>query len=93
MAVDPVNDTMSTAGSVVSSSAPAAPASTMTLSTPGGSPTASAAVPKISEETGVRGLGRRMTELPAMRAGINFWNAMMIAALYGVIAATTPTGS
>ena len=39
------------------------------------------------------GLGRRITELPAMSAGISFWNAMMTAALYGVIAATTPTGS
>ena len=39
------------------------------------------------------GLGRRITELPAMSAGISFWNAMITAALYGVIAATTPTGS
>ena len=91
--VEPVNDTMSTAGSVVSSSAPAAPSSTTTLSTPGGRPAASAAAPKISDEIGVSGLGRRMTELPAMSAGMSFWNAMMIAALYGVIAVTTPTGS
>ena len=42
---------------------------------------------------GVKGLGRRITELPAMRAGISFCRAMMIAALYGVIAVTTPTGS
>ena len=92
-AVEPVNDTMSTAGCVVRSSAPAAPASTTTLRTPGGSSAASAAAPKISEEMGVSGLGRRITELPAMSAGINFWNAMITAALYGVIAATTPTGS
>ena len=37
-AVEPVKDTMSTAGSVVSSSAPAAPASTTTLRTPAGRP-------------------------------------------------------
>ena len=84
---------MSTAGSVVSSSAPAAPASTTTLSTPGGRPATSAAEPKISDEIGVSGLGRRMTELPAISAGISFWNAMMIAPLYGVMAATTPIGS
>ena len=92
-AVEPVNDTMSIAGSVVSSSAPAAPPSTTTLSTPGGRPAASAAAPKISDESGVSGLGRRITELPAISAGINFWNAMMMAPLYGVIAATTPIGS
>ena len=40
-AVEPVNDTMSTAGSVVSSSAASLPCSTTTLSTPAGSPTAS----------------------------------------------------
>ena len=63
------------------------------LSTPGGRPAASAAAPKISEESGVSGLGRRITELPAMRAGMSFWNAITIAALYGVMAATTPIGS
>ena len=28
-----------------------------------------------------------------MSAGMSFWNAITMAALYGVIAATTPTGS
>ena len=70
--VDPVNDTMSTAGWLVSSSAPAVPDSTTTLSTPGGRPAASAAAPKISDEIGVSGLGRRITELPAIKAGISF---------------------
>ena len=78
---------------MVSSSAPPAPASTTTLSTPGGRPAASAAAPNISDEIGVSGLGRRITELPAISAGISFWNAIRIAALYGVIAVTTPTGS
>ena len=64
-----------------------------TLSTPAGSPAASAAAPNASEEIGVRGLGRRITELPAMSAGMSFWKAMMMAPLYGVMAATTPTGS
>ena len=50
-------------------------------------------MPKINDEIGVNGLGRRMTELPAMSAGISFWRPMISAALYGVIAATTPTGS
>ena len=72
---------MSTAGSVVSSSAPAAPASTTTLRTPAGRPAASAAAPNASEESGVSGLGRRITEFPAMRAGISFWKAMMTAPL------------
>ena len=77
----------------MSISAPVAPSSTTTLSTPGGRPAASAAAPKISDEIGVSGLGRRITELPAISAGISFWNAIRIAALYGVIAVTTPTGS
>src|SRR2546430_628050 len=92
-AVDPVNDTMSMAGGVVSSSAPAAPSSTMMLNTPAGSPAASAASPNTSDEIGVSGLGRRMTELPAISAGMSFWNAMMMAPLYGVMALTTPMGS
>ncbi len=79
--VEPVKDTMSTAGWVVSSSAPAAPGSTTTLSTPAGSPAASAATPKASEESGVSGLGRRMTEFPAIKAANSFWKAMMIAPL------------
>ena len=78
---------------MVSSSAPSAPASTTTLSTPGGRSAASAAAPNTSEESGVSGLGRSITELPAMSAGMSFWNAIIIAALYGVMAATTPIGS
>ena len=69
------------------------PSSTTTLSTPGGSPAASAAAPKIRDEIGVSGLGRRMTELPAISAGMSFWKPMSNAALYGVMADTTPTGS
>ena len=69
------------------------PASTTTLSTPGGRPAASAAAPKINDEIGVSGLGRKITELPAIRAGMSFWKPMISAALYGVIAVTTPTGS
>ena len=80
-AVDPVNDTMSTAGWVDSSSAPAEPDSTSTLSTPGGSPAASAAAPRTSEDSGVSGLGRTITELPASRAGMIFCIAIMNAAL------------
>ena len=91
--VDPVNDTMSTAGCDVSNSAPEVPDSTTTLSTPAGRPAASAAMPKTNDDIGVNGLGRRMTELPAISAGINFWKPMISAALYGVIAAITPTGS
>ena len=37
--------------------------------------------PNASEDNGVSGLGRRMTELPAISAGMIFWNAMMIAPL------------
>ena len=47
----------------------------------------------MSDEIGVSGLGRRITVLPAISAGISFWNAIRMAALYGVIAVTTPTGS
>ena len=44
-------------------------------------PAASAAIPKASDEMGVSGLGRRMTEFPAISAAISFWNAMMMAPL------------
>ena len=91
--MEPVNDTMSTAGSEDRISAPCDPDSTTTLSTPAGRPAASAAAPKASDEIGVNGLGRRITEFPAMSAGTSFWNAMITAPLYGVIALTTPTGS
>ena len=80
-AVDPVKDTMSTAGSVVRIFGPRGPPPTTTLSTPAGRPATSAAAPKTRDEIGVSGLGRRITELPAIRAGISFWNAMISAAL------------
>ena len=72
---------MSTRGSDVRSSAPEAPCSTTTLRTPEGKPDASAAIPNANEESGVKGLGRRITEFPAISAGISFWKAMMIAPL------------
>ena len=68
-------------GSDVRSSAPSAPCSTTTLKTPGGRPAASAADPKTKDESGVNGLGRRITEFPAIKAGTSFWKAMMIAPL------------
>ena len=66
---------------MVSISAAAEPSSITTLKTPGGMPAASAAAPKASDESGVSGLGRRITELPAISAGTTFWNAMMTAPL------------
>jgi len=80
-AVEPVNDTQSTRGSLDSSRAPSAPSSTTTLSTPSGRPTSAAASPKTSADSGVRGLGRRTTEHPATSAEITFhtfvWNGKL----------------
>ena len=72
---------MSTCGSLVMISAASEPFSTITLSTPAGTPAASAAAPSASDEIGVSGLGRSSTELPAMSAGMIFWNAIISAAL------------
>ena len=48
----------------------------MTFITPLGSPASSAASAKIIAESGVKGLGRSTTELPAISAGITFQKAV-----------------
>ena len=63
---------MSTAAWVVSNWDPSRPSSMITLNTPGGAPAASAASAKASAESGVRGLGRRMTEDPVNSGGMAF---------------------
>ena len=70
--VEPVNVTMSTAGCVVMSLPPSIAWSITTLSTPGGSPAASAASPKSIADSGVSGLGRNTTEQPAINGGSVF---------------------
>src|SRR5262245_48668653 len=88
---EPVNVTMSTAGSVVRSSPTSGPPVT-TLSTPGGRSAASAAAARTRAENGVNGDGLRTTVLPAANAGPTFQMLRKNGKLNGVTAATTPTG-
>ena len=91
--VEPVNDTRSTARWLESSSPPAAPDSATTLNTPGGRPASAAASPITRASSGVSGLGRRITVQPVTRAGTIFQMLVTKGKLYGLMAATTPTGS
>jgi hypothetical protein len=61
---------------VVISRPPSSPCSITTFITPGGRPASSAASAKIMAESGVSGLGRRITELPAISAGTTFQKAV-----------------
>ncbi len=67
---------MSTRGSLVSACAPSTPASITRLNTPFGSPASSAASANTAEDSGVSGLGRRITVLPATSAGTTFQSAV-----------------
>ena len=64
-----------------------------TLSSPGGSPAASATRPSSSAADGVNSDGFRITALPAASAGATFCASIVSGEFHGVIAATTPYGS
>ncbi len=94
VAVDPVNDTRSTRGSVVSTPATALLLGVTTLSTPGGRSVCSAASRPSSQAThGVSGAALSTTVLPAARAGPILARLIWLGKFHGVIAATTPTAS
>jgi hypothetical protein len=68
----PVNATISTAACVVSNWAPATPGSSTIFSAPSGKPASLAASANSIAESGVSGLGRNTTVLPAISAGMTF---------------------
>ena len=92
-AVEPVNDTRFTLGSVTIASPTSAPPST-TWSSPSGSPasrkTASNTAPP---QTAVWGSGLRMTALPRARAGATTRIPSTVGEFHGVIAPMTPAGT
>ena len=77
VAVSPVTETMATSGWATSAAPTSPPGPVSTFSTPGGRPTASAARPTSSVESGVHVAGLMTTVLPAARAGPIFQAAIM----------------
>ena len=94
VAVDPVNDTMSTRGSD-DSIAPTAWSSEVTMfRTPAGiSVCAAASSPRIAAHQGVSGAGLSTTVFPAASAGPILARLIWCGKFHGVIAPTTPTAS
>src|SRR3546814_12537261 len=91
-AVEPVNDTRSTRGSLVNIS-PAVTGSELVtmLSTPLGRPASIASSPKIAPIAGVSGAGLSPTVQPARRAATTLPTLMYSDTFHGVIAPTTPS--
>ena len=94
VAVEPVKDTMSIRGSVVSTAATSLDRGVTTLKTPGGMSVSSATSrPSSQASHGVSGAGLRTTVQPAASAGPTLARLIWVGTFHGVIAATTPTGS
>ena len=94
VAVEPVNDTMSTRGSVARTDATWFERGVTTLNTPGGMSVSSATSrPSSQASHGVSGAGLRTTVQPAASAGPTLARLIWVGTFHGVMAATTPTGS
>ena len=92
-AVDPVNDTRCTLGSVTIASPVSAPPTT-TWSTPSGSPASrNSATNMAPPHTGVWGSGLRTTALPSASAGATTRIPRTLGEFQGVIAPITPAGT
>ena len=92
--VDPVNDTMSTRGSLDSNAPTAWSLEVTMLTTPGGMSVCSAiSSPRTAAHQGVSGAGLRTMVLPAARAGPSLARLIWCGKFHGVIAPTTPTAS
>src|SRR5262245_53255669 len=91
-AVEPVNETMSTSGDVTSASPTSGPSPHTKLTTPGGS-TSFAIRQSAATQSGSTGAGFTTTVFPHTSAGPSFPAQFVIGKLYGVMQATTPTGS
>ena len=94
VAVEPVNEIMSTRGSAVRASATAGPLAVSTLTTPGGMSVCVATTrPSSAPVHGVCGAGLSTTVQPAASAGPSLARLIWFGKFHGVIAATTPAGS
>src|SRR5580692_12759516 len=94
VAVEPVNEIMSTRGSPVRNSPAAGRAEVSTLTTPGGMSVWVATIrPSSAPVHGVSGAGLSTTVQPAASAGPSLARLIWLGKFHGVIAATTPAGS
>src|ERR1700761_4459502 len=94
VAVEPVNETRSTRGSLASNAPTVWSLEVMTLTTPGGKSVCSVMIsPSTPAHHGVSGAGFSTTVLPAASAGPSLARLIWCGKFHGVIAPTTPTGS
>ncbi len=91
--VDPVKQTLRTAGWVTKRSPTIDPLPGITVKTPSGSPASSASSPSRIAVSGVSSAGLRTTVLPAAIAGAKPQPAIGIGKFQGTMIPTTPSGS
>ena len=92
-AVDPVKQTLRTAGWVTNRSPTTEPLPGTTVKTPSGSPACRASSASLMAVSGVSSAGLRTTVLPAARAGANPQTAIGIGKFHGTMIPTVPSGS
>ena len=90
--VEPVNETLRTAGCEVKTAPISRALPVTTLITPFGIPACSANATKAKADNGVSDAGLIMTVQPAAKAGPTLRVIMALGKFHGVMAATTPTG-
>ena len=88
--VEPVNETLSTRGSVTSASPAVGPWPGTTFTTPGGKPASARISARTRAVTGVSKAGLRTAVFPVTSAGASFQMAIMYGRFQGMIAPTTP---
>jgi hypothetical protein len=92
-AVEPVKEILRTSGWWTSASPATDPSPGTTLSTPGGSPAASATSASSSAESGVSVAGLTTAVLPMASAGATFQAVISSGKFHGTTSAHTPSGS
>ena len=91
--VEPVNETLRTAGWRMIASPTSDPAPVTTLNTPSGRPASSASSARRSAVSGVCSAGLGTTVLPMASAGAVFHDVMAMGKFHGTMIPQTPTGS
>src|SRR5689334_25147457 len=91
-AVEPVNETTRTAGSVVIGVPTSGPSPVTRLTTPLGTPASISTLTKLSADRGVCDAGLKTTVLPQTRAGTIFHEGIAIGKFQGVMTEQTPSG-
>src|SRR5207248_852424 len=91
--VDPVKAIFATSGCSTSRWPTVRPGPATTLTTPAGTPAATAISSKRSAVSGVSSAGLSTTVFPAATAGASFHDAIVSGKFHGTIRPTTPSGS